>query len=301
MGKVAKKQPRTRNFKQETKTITPAMAARLLKTNAVSTGDLIRNRNVNQRTVARYAAQMSKGLWMVNGESIKVDYNGKLFDGQHRLWACIEAGKPFKTAFHTGLPPEAATTVDTGPVRKPKDILYMHGCSYCTALAASLSLYRLYEDGALYSGTARDPLLNQEVIPYYEKHKALSESIKKMERWKVKDILTLSVGSTLHYIFSQGEPDFSDLFFEALGSPAGHEIGSPVLALREKLISIKMNKSRDARVPREFLIVITVKSWNGFMSGSQIKNLYWGQKESVPKIKGIKGGGVRQEKYGGKQ
>jgi len=71
--------------------ITPAIAEGLLE----QPGG--RNRPLKKATVIRYAARMSRGQWRVSGEPILVGVKGNLLDGQHRLCACVEAGKPFTT------------------------------------------------------------------------------------------------------------------------------------------------------------------------------------------------------------
>ena len=45
------------------------------------------NRNIRQRIVTAYAADMTGGDWQWNGESIKFAEDGTLLDGQHRLAA----------------------------------------------------------------------------------------------------------------------------------------------------------------------------------------------------------------------
>ena len=44
------------------------------------------------KTVNEYIAQMRKGLWVLNGETVCFDANGALMDGHHRLLAIIESG-----------------------------------------------------------------------------------------------------------------------------------------------------------------------------------------------------------------
>ena len=68
-------------------TITPEIAEAYMERNKI-------NRSVSNHTVAKYANDMSNGMWQINGEPIVFDVNGNLKDGQHRLLAVIRAGVP---------------------------------------------------------------------------------------------------------------------------------------------------------------------------------------------------------------
>jgi hypothetical protein len=67
-------------------TITPDMAATWLET---SEG----NRRIRQDHVNTLADHIRHGRWRLTHDPIAFDHNGKLVDGQHRLWAIVLAGK----------------------------------------------------------------------------------------------------------------------------------------------------------------------------------------------------------------
>ena len=107
-------------------TITPAMAQEWAGLNT-------RNRPVRYTKVAQFARDMTAGKWMLNGETIKIASDGTILDGQHRLYACIQAEVPFETVVIRGLPMEAQDTIDTGaPARWPTS-------SRCAARSAPIS------------------------------------------------------------------------------------------------------------------------------------------------------------------
>ena len=60
--------------------ITPEMAREYLEKNS-------HNRRLSERSVRNLATAIKNGEWQVNGEAIKVDKEGNLLDGQHRLSA----------------------------------------------------------------------------------------------------------------------------------------------------------------------------------------------------------------------
>jgi len=110
------------------------------------------NRKLNPKTVERYAAIMKAGAWDLNGETIKVDKDGKLIDGQHRLAACVVAGVPFTTVVVHGLASdEAFLTVDVGVKRSVRSYLEYKGYTYTSLLAATCKRILLLDAGALES------------------------------------------------------------------------------------------------------------------------------------------------------
>ncbi len=92
-------------------TLTPEMAMSLLEANQ-------NNRPLNHQHVDRIANQITKGKWKFNGDTIKLATNRDVLDGQHRLWAVVEAKQPIETAIIYDIEPEAFATIDT--LRKPR-------------------------------------------------------------------------------------------------------------------------------------------------------------------------------------
>ena len=117
-----------RGIESEFIKITPTRAAELLANNGV-------NRRLRPQLVGSYAEDMAQGLWRATGEAIKVSRTGRLLDGQHRLNAVIEFGKPIEMLVVTGLPDDAQELMDQGAARSAADALAMHGFQYVTLTA----------------------------------------------------------------------------------------------------------------------------------------------------------------------
>lgn len=97
-------------------TITPDQAAYILEQLMPV------NRPVRDSVVHTYAADMKRGAWELTTEAIGFDVNGHLIDGQHRLWACIEAKTNMTTHVAVGLKPEAREVINMGLKRTISDI-----------------------------------------------------------------------------------------------------------------------------------------------------------------------------------
>lgn len=119
--------------------MTPDAAAELLAGNRD-------NRTMRAGPMHAYADEMRAGEWLVTGESVKVDWNGRLLDGQHRLAAIIESDTPQEILVVTGLDPKVQTVIDTPVKRLAADVLRWAGLveenAVVTAAAARIAILR---------------------------------------------------------------------------------------------------------------------------------------------------------------
>lgn len=97
-------------------TMTPEWAERLLATASD-------NRSISKNAVQAIARDIEGGRWQLNGEAIKLDEEGNLVDGQHRLSACVLAAVPFETWLVEGLSRADMLTLDRGRPRGTGDNL----------------------------------------------------------------------------------------------------------------------------------------------------------------------------------
>lgn len=87
----------------------------------------IHNRPRKTSAIVRYAVDMAKDEWLLNGSTIVYTDWGLLGDGQNRLIACRRADRPFKTHVVFGVPHEYFYSMDQGRVRGPADVLHIAG------------------------------------------------------------------------------------------------------------------------------------------------------------------------------
>lgn len=106
--------------KQKTQVVrmTPDMARDILKNNT-------NNRNVKRDRVYLYASEMEKGRWQLNGESIVIDENGNLKDGQHRLMAVVKSQCTVPMVLVTGVDADCSI-YDRGSSRSVRDIMQIN-------------------------------------------------------------------------------------------------------------------------------------------------------------------------------
>lgn len=91
----------------EEKVITPDDAIKWLEERA-------ENRPVSDRVVKDYARQMKEGWWQDTPQGIAFGQDGKLIDGQHRLWAIVESKVSIKMNIIWDVPPQSFHIIDRG-------------------------------------------------------------------------------------------------------------------------------------------------------------------------------------------
>jgi hypothetical protein len=131
--------------------VTPSQAAAWLE-------EADQNRCISDARVRLYAEEMRQKNWMLVNQGIGFSYEGKLIDGQHRLWAIVEMNRPVTLLIVRGLDPKAQGAVDKGRGRTLSDELTMRGDTYgnfrsayvsqCARLAIGSSRFVLNTIGA---------------------------------------------------------------------------------------------------------------------------------------------------------
>lgn len=296
-------------FKSEIEVISPRVAEEWLKT-------MRSNRPQSDSTVYDYATSMQAGKWIVNGETIKFDKEGHLFDGQHRLLACMIAGKSFKTYVIRGIAdPHAFATVDVGKMRSHGDIFHLDGYTdyyVASGIAAIIYYYKhkvLTTRGPMnMSRTAqrRNPIVSKikellgkkdmmrfgrqvekEVLlefarPYREK---ILKSIRAINYQKSRKIMPKVVMAAAHLLFAEKNEYEAGQFMDRLTEGTGLLAGDPVHTLREKLLSNQyLREKRGAYMNRWTVLALTVKAWNRFRAHEKCSILRIAEDEKFPVV-----------------
>lgn len=248
--------------------ITPAIAVKWLESNT-------HNRKLKEKVVAAYASMMLKDEWEVNGEAIKFDVNHVLLDGQHRLWAVIEANKSIRTLVIRGLPPEVMDTLDTGRMRSAADVLQIEGQPNALVLASAAKMVYSYQlgDWGKVEGRLFKNVPNRTVLETVASNNNLLEAVKFVDsrRKELSAFIPMSLGTATYYIFWRVSPEMAEEFFTSFAGGADLGEGNPILNLRNTLYRIK----RDNRTDLEHKAALIIKAWNLFIRGKTSARLDW--------------------------
>lgn len=248
-----------------------------------------RNRPLTESRVYRYAADASGARWKRTGETIKFDWNGNILDGQHRLYACIEADCTFPVSIAYNIDPDAFSAVDRGKSRTIADSLALLGHKNATILAAALARLRRYERGVIHSTNSAQAYVNtDEAINALERHPRMEESARIARRTKIRRPKRVghpappSLMAYLHYLFAQKDAGLTGWFFEKLKTGANLPETCGLYHLRNRMIDDKLsNKERMSNKEKDALFR---KAWNAHREGKTVKVLRWSPHENWPDI-----------------
>ncbi len=256
-------------------TVTQAQAAHWLERNT-------HNRTVSDDVVMRYARDMKEGRWVENGETIKLATDGTILDGQHRLYAVLEAAVPVKMLVVSNLPVAVQDTVDTGKARSFGDVLAIHGTAYSSAVAGGARWWHWYlNERARHSE------------PRMYSHGELSATVEKQTPWLPEAVQTM-YGSTkaiklarpsiLAFVFSgawRTDAERAMAWLTALDNGVGLTARNPAFTLRERLIAFSQAK---ARVPNIIVATFVLKSWNVYSKGGSYSHYKMTEGEKFPEF-----------------
>jgi len=240
--------------------ITPAQATEWLETRGS-------NRKIMQAVVDAYVAEMKAGRWVFNGAPIQFDEEGKLLNGQHRLWAIIESGTTIEAVVQFGIPRDSQATIDSGMAWKSKDVLFMLGESNTHSLQATLAWMNKEESGSLMSSRKLTSTVALEIL---ERHPNIRKSVEFANIHRSP--LVPSGAAYLHYRLAFINSEKADEFFLRLEDGVGLSKNSPIYRLRERLNKAAMAKEK---LPAVDQLALTIIAWNYYIEGREIGSLQW--------------------------
>ena len=249
-------------------TITPEWA------NVVLARSTKPNRTVSKKHVSAIAREILGGRWKVNGDTICIDADGNLIDGQHRLYAVLESGMSVQSFVIEGLPFDVYDTIDGGKKRSKRDTLTASGEANAFRLAALLCLIDRYMTGRMGKPAEYS---NSEVESLLLKYPDARESIQTIHF--TRGMIYPSVIDACHYLFKQKDKALADDFVLRLRKGSGLDGDSPMYLLRERLIA---NITSKAKLSKVYVMALCIKAWNYERSGTKLRCLRWREQGHSP-------------------
>lgn len=244
--------------------VSPDMAAQLLEKSAS-----VRNRTIAPGHVAYLRYLMTSGQWKFPAPALVVDDQGRIFNGQHRLTAQIQAKLSIKYVFMLG-DEISMLAFDNNKARTLNDRLKMKGYSDPNTLAAASRIAAWIQ---LTGGVPRrmqdrpelkSPQFMTEYVDRYEKQ--LSKSVRAAFEcgYHAHGVVTNSVAAGIHFSISRKEdPVVADkLLIDLQESDRAFW-----LAVRKSIKIATRTKMRD-RLRREDAVRILLRAYDRFVNKS---------------------------------
>jgi hypothetical protein len=262
------------------------------------------NRPFKLALARQYTGEHLERKWALNLETIVVDVDGNIPQGQHRLVGLILAEqtrqinpkrwgtKPlvYETAlgFNASPKPHNANTYDTGAGRTTGDVLYRHQefpeevtdkeqRRISSLLATAVRLVWLRVGGQQVAFGPK--LISRAAIEFYGEHPDILDSVTtivKLDEGEegnerlISSLVSLPYASALHYLMLSASAKTKVAeFWSTFASGEGLTKGSPILGLRKYLQTV----SADTGSQRDKILGACVKAWLLWIDGKSSKNV----------------------------
>jgi hypothetical protein len=253
-------------------TVTPGLARDLLRTNT-------HNRKLRERAVGDYARDMAAGHWTLNGEAIKVASDGTVLDGQHRLRAVVVAGVDVDMFVIYGLDPATQETMDSGRKRSTGDVMGLRGEENATTLAAVLRRIWAWQQGD-FKFKGRQAPTTAECAALLAEHPEIRRSAEVATR--VRNMfphIPQSILGTAHFLLMAIDAEQAPWFFQRIADGADLPLGHPVLALRARVTSERLDT---VRLPEDRYMAYLIRTWNAVRAGRDLDRLVHNATSAMP-------------------
>lgn len=235
------------------------------------------NRKVSERLVEIYAEAMSAGEWVLNGEPVIFDKNGRLQSGQHRLLAVIESGVSIKSVVVRGAEPENIYSLDAGRRRRMTDVLTLRGEKDVANLSAMLVWHWRYQHGVMDRGGITPT--NTHLLKILDDTPELQTFLAWGHRIRRSLGVSAGLSAAMFYEFAQLDLFEAETFLEMVFSGENLDSTHPAYVLRRWVTRSKLNPRKP---PMAVVAAVFVKAWNAYREHVPIRTLRWAANEEFP-------------------
>ena len=251
--------------------VTPELAMDLLEHNTL-------NRPLSDQHVQRISRQIIDDKWRFNGDTIKIADTNDVLDGQHRLWAVIEAKKAIETIIVRGIARDAFATIDT--LRKPRsfaDVVALNGTArHRNYIASALTWLMRWQGGVIETYKAPENRVeNSDIESAFAQNPGIIRAVEQCH--KARGIGSTAIIAFLYYVIFNRNENLAERMIDTLADPAGIGVNDPFFRFRGYLTA-------DHKRPKDALITIAlgIKAANAAHEGKKIQTLSWRSQGKSP-------------------
>lgn len=259
-----------RQYRVTIQTITPERAEAILKKNT-------HNRPVSAHNIKNLLGVLSRGEWMLNGETIVLDPSGVLLQGQHRLIAVCKTGIAIDTVVIQGIDKEAFRTYDRVKPRNVADNLHVGGHANISTLSSTIRAVLRIKHGATFVHFL-SPTQSLEAV---SDHPGIERYVSMMIGCKfIRAFMPSSFCGALYLWSTLVGEAVADRFFRDVAYGEGLMRGNPAYTLREKFRTRGQGTNFNGDVSLAYMI----KAMNSAAAGKTLLALRWNEDEAFPEF-----------------
>jgi hypothetical protein len=205
------------------------------------------NRPLSRINTEFLTKELQNGRWKFNAETISINSNGDLSDGQHRCQAVFITGVPIITLCTSNLSLEAFSTINIGRKRAGSDILAVNGVKNASIASSTVkSIFGFKNSKFSANRNSNRTLTNTEVFDYYKSLNNIDSHIDfAMSLYHQTDgfLNATTIGTFSYLISEKNDNQMVVEFLTKLCKGVGIDENSSIYALRNKILQTKTNKN----------------------------------------------------------
>lgn len=238
----------------------------------------IHNRTLKQDQVNFLKYQMLTNQWYPEAEgTIMFDKEGILRNGQHRMYALIEANMTLWFRVQRNTPEHIIKVVDTNKVRTVSDNLKMDNYSESPSLSSAVNFLHQFEQTLIFKELRKSeiPALTvRDVEHFIETHPRLQDMIPIAKKLHKNFGGGYGRWTSLCHILYDSDDREAKPFLDKLLTGTSLAPGDAVLALRNILFNNKGYAHNRKMTEIEYAALV-FKSWNLWIDGKSVYRLNW--------------------------
>lgn len=235
------------------------------------------NRPMRKQWAEGLTAAIRRREWRLTFDTIKMDREGNVVDGQHRLLAIAQSGITCKALVVRGVEPDAFAVMDTGRGRTVGDILHLEGFPDRFAMAGAAKMLMLVENFGRpidVAVDARSFVTPAGTVAYLREHPEVKDGVNLGHSIRKYVEGGPAIWGAAMTLLVRVSPEQAETFGHLIRTGEGLDRGHPVLALRKRLLAKKNNLTfNHDRYSREELLAIIIKAWNAWRQDEEIDNV----------------------------
>lgn len=244
------------------------------------------NRKVSMSLAMKYARDMLNDDWDENGAVIRLNPEGRMLDGQHRMHAIIKADKlarehpddylvvPFDGMyqdFALGVPDAARKSMDIGRKRSLADQITFEGGVQSIQVAPVVAWHLAYLKGNYINSAGEQAFraTEAEALAHWHQNEDLFHTtiLRSRDAYRQKLGSNSALGTAYHILRTTYGDELADTFWDPFLTGANLAETDPILTLRNRLLRDKF--------PPKIQLALVFRAWNRWIDGKPVKNLYF--------------------------
>ena len=257
------------------------------------------NRPLSNKQVEYLTQQAIAGKYYPDVAPIHFDNEGRLRNGQHRMWMVIESENPQEFLVIRNSSEEEIDALDTGKKRSGGDVLALDGYSNSGMLSGALLNLWMYEHNmipghsrVMFATKNAPGMTNHTMREFMSLHQGMLTSVEYMKNTpSVRLLASASILTFCHYLINEANNIQGPRFWASIATQNFSGQSDPAFRIYDRLTRSRSGQKHEKLALSE-QAALTIKAWNFWVQGKDVVYLRWrapGQKhkniEEFPRVR----------------